>query len=196
MALPALPSFKPMTEAPKTKPAMQPVAQMATPAAAPAVLLGAGAKPPRMEGAGDMPSASTMPAPPTPSIGATAKPVLSAAAPGTPPAPARALGVAGKLSDIERAVMDRHYANVPTTVNGPLAVRAEVGGQHYVIPTVWRGQTVPPGEAYQRAQAHGLENFPVYANAEEAAARYQQMHAMAMRGREGRQAAFESAWRQ
>jgi hypothetical protein len=52
----------------------------------------------------------------------------------------------------------------------------EIGGRHYMLPTVWDNQVVPPDAAVGRARAAGLDNWPSYASEDEAEQRYDQIH--------------------
>lgn len=53
----------------------------------------------------------------------------------------------------------------------------EVDGKTYNIPTVWDGKIVSPHEAFQRAAKQGLGNWPSYPSEDDAAKRYDAMHA-------------------
>jgi hypothetical protein len=52
----------------------------------------------------------------------------------------------------------------------------EQDGKTYLIPTVWNGQIVSPGNAIERAKHIGLDQFPSYGSEREASARYDQLH--------------------
>lgn len=52
----------------------------------------------------------------------------------------------------------------------------EFDGKHYSIPTVWDGKKLDIDAAIDRAKKVGLDKFPSYNSADDAEARYQQMH--------------------
>jgi hypothetical protein len=67
-----------------------------------------------------------------------------------------------------------------TQPNGDIStvLQAVVGhdGLFYNIPLVWDGKTLSPDDAAKRAGAQGWQNWPAYATADAADARYAQMH--------------------
>jgi hypothetical protein len=90
-----------------------------------------------------------------------------------------------KLTPQERALYDRHFANLtgPGGVNNPdgsrstlFATTVNIDGREYVLPTVYDGKKVSVEEAVRRAQKEGLDKFPSYADNKEASARYDQLH--------------------
>ena len=58
----------------------------------------------------------------------------------------------------------------------------DVGGRHYMLPTVWDNQIVAPDAAFERARAAGMENWPSYGSEQEAEQRYEQIHGYMERG--------------
>lgn len=90
-----------------------------------------------------------------------------------------------KLSPQELKMYGRHIGNLkgPGGVDHPNGARStlmnmgvELGGKYYNLPRVYDGKILSPDEAVAKAQAQGLENFPSYANKEQAESRYQQIH--------------------
>jgi hypothetical protein len=55
-------------------------------------------------------------------------------------------------------------------------ITAEFGGKHFVLPTVWDNQIIPPEAAIARAREVGLEKFPSYKSEKEAKRRYNELH--------------------
>lgn len=89
------------------------------------------------------------------------------------------------LTPQERALYGRHLTNLYGSggVDNKDGSRStlyqmstEIDGRTYNLPTVYDGKIVSPDEAVDRARKAGLDNFPSYANQQEAEARYQAMH--------------------
>jgi hypothetical protein len=89
-----------------------------------------------------------------------------------------------KLNNQEQFLYQTHLRNlagggVANPAGGTSSLFAatfDVDGRTYVIPTVWNGQIVPPGQAMELARQIGLDKFPSYDSAEAAMQRYNQMH--------------------
>jgi hypothetical protein len=167
------------------KPAALPPAPPGAPTPAP------GAPQPTLVAGGQAQPPITPPSLPAPAITSDASAVR---APVTPPAaptpvPTTNLDDASKdlkLTPEEQYLYKQHLDNLagPGKVMQPdgsvstllQAVVTGPDGKFYNVPTVWDGKTHTPQEALAHAQADGLSKYPSYATAEEADARYEQMH--------------------
>ena len=97
-------------------------------------------------------------------------------------------GVPSGLTSQEQNLYAHHLNNLThggyvlqdrgRSVSTVLNTTVEQDGKTYIVPTVWNGQQVSPGEAISRAKRIGLEQFPSYSSENEANARYDQLHAM------------------
>lgn len=91
-----------------------------------------------------------------------------------------------QMTPQEQALYQRHLKNLwgnggvdnPDGSRSTLFQMSTTGpdGQTYNMPTVYNGQILPPGAAYQQAQQQGLQTFPSYETPDQAESRYQQMH--------------------
>lgn len=90
-----------------------------------------------------------------------------------------------KLTPEEKALYERHLENLygPGGVDNPDGSRSTLfnitvnrDDRTYVLPTVYDGQILSPGDAIRRAEAIGFDRFPSYSNEDEASSRYQKMH--------------------
>lgn len=90
-----------------------------------------------------------------------------------------------RLSPEERALYQRHLTNLWTDqgVDNPdgsrstlYAMSADTGGRTYMLPTVYDGQILTPRQAFERAMASGISEFPSYPDHVAADARYRRMH--------------------
>lgn len=101
------------------------------------------------------------------------------------PGQLEAADTALSLTPQERALYQRHLGNLYGSggVNNPdgsrstlYNVTADIDGRSYVLPSVYDGKILHPDAAIDRAVSQGLDQFPSYASAQEADARYQRLH--------------------
>jgi len=89
------------------------------------------------------------------------------------------------LTPAEKYLYNTHLANLEGTgkivhpsgaISSLLQMSFDRNGKVYNIPTVWGGKQLEPDEAIAAADQVGMDKFPSYATADEAEARYQQLH--------------------
>jgi hypothetical protein len=85
----------------------------------------------------------------------------------------------------EKALYERHLMNLngPGGVDRPDGGRStiynqteEQDGRHYVLPTIYEGQSLEGDRASKRARQQGMDTFPSYPSEKEAEDRYQKIH--------------------